>query len=1067
MGETRKIAAILAADMVGYSRLAGADEDRTLSRLRGLRSDLFDPAIAAHHGRIVKRTGDGSLIEFRSVVDAVRCAVEVQNGLIERNAGLPPERRIEFRVGIHLGDVVEESDGDLMGDGVNIAARLEGIAAPGAICLSEDAYRQVKGRLDLAVTDLGQTQLKNIAEPIRVYSLQVGVPAQAKPAPAAAPVTEPKPPASKERSFLAALALGIAGLLIVIAALAYFLGSRPPTVATNTSAPVASNAAAPTKAGPLSIVVLPFSNLSGDPSQDYLADALTDELTTGLTRFRDSFVIAHNTAATYKGKLIDAKAIGKDLGVRYVLEGSVQPSGSQVRVNAQLIDADTGAHLWADQFDTPRTDLLKMQDEIVTRLARALELQFVEAEAARAKRAPAANPDAQDLALQCWGIVQKGGYLGKEAEAGFPFCDKALAIDPNNVRALNIMSGKFWFPLGLGLSSDPKGDLKKADELVSRMLALDPNFASAHMTKARILDYQQRFDEAVTEDERALALDPALVDAVAGLAFDYQYLGQFEKSLEYFDKAIRLSPHDPYLSGWYGGKANEYLALKQYDQAIDWARQAIAINPNHVAFAHADLIAAFELTGREAEAREALQRYLALPVTGLKTIAAWKAYKAGFVNEHTDPRARDYWDLKIESLRKAGMPEDDGPRLSIVVLPFANLSGDASQDYLADALTDELTTALARVSGSFVIARNTAFTYKGKPTDAKAIGKDLGVRYVLEGSVQPSGAQVRVNAQLIDTDNGAHLWAEQFDTARVDLLQTQDEIVTHLARALELQLPEAEAARLKRTPAANPNAEDLALQCTAVLQKGGFIGKDAEAGFPLCEQALAVDPNNVRALGYLALKFWLPAAVGLSADPEADLKRGDELLSKALALDPNYAGAHMSKANILRLQGRRDEAIAENERAIALDPAMADAVESLGVDYMGLGQFDKSLEYLDKAIRLSPHDPNPGFWYDIKGVDYFGLKQYDQAVEWTRRSIAVNSNVNPRAHTALIAALALTGHDAEAREALQRYLAIPPTALKTIAAWRAYMMAHGTGPPYLEFSNRLIDGLRKAGMPEE
>ena len=251
------------------------NEDRTLSRLRGLRSDLIDPAIAAHRGRIVKRTGDGILIEFRSVVDVVRCAIEVQNGMVERNAGLPPERRIEFRVGIHLGDVVEESDGDLMGDGVNIAARLEGIAAPGAICLSEDAYRQVKGRLDLAVTDLGQTQLKNISEPIRVYSLQVGVAAKAKPAP------EAGPPEPKKRSSLAPLVLGIAALLILIAGGAWwFFGPNRPAAAR------------------LSAVVLPFANLSGDPAQDYFADALTDGLTTGIARIRDTFVIARNTAFT-------------------------------------------------------------------------------------------------------------------------------------------------------------------------------------------------------------------------------------------------------------------------------------------------------------------------------------------------------------------------------------------------------------------------------------------------------------------------------------------------------------------------------------------------------------------------------------------------------------------------------------------------------------------------------------------------------------------------------------------------------------------------------------------------
>ena len=254
MSETRKLAAILVADVVGYSRLAGADEDRTLARLRGLRSDVIDPAIAAHHGRIVKRTGDGSIIEFRSVVDAVRCAIEVQSGMIERNAGLPPERRIEFRVGIHLGDVVEESDGDLMGDGVNIAARLEGIAKPGAICLSEDAYRQVKGRLDLAVADLGPIQLKNIAEPIRVYSLEVGQPAQAKPAPA--------PPPEKS--------------------------------------------AAPR----LSMVVLPFANIGGDPEQEPFVDGITESLTTDLSRIRGAVVIGRNTAFTYKGKAADLKQIG-------------------------------------------------------------------------------------------------------------------------------------------------------------------------------------------------------------------------------------------------------------------------------------------------------------------------------------------------------------------------------------------------------------------------------------------------------------------------------------------------------------------------------------------------------------------------------------------------------------------------------------------------------------------------------------------------------------------------------------------------------------------------------------
>ncbi|HME86473.1 MAG TPA: adenylate/guanylate cyclase domain-containing protein, partial [Roseiarcus sp.] len=354
MTETRKLAAILVADVVGYSRLAGADEDRTLSRLRGLRSDLIDPAIAAHHGRVVKRTGDGILIEFRSVVDAVRCAIEVQNGLIERNAGVPEDRRIEFRVGIHLGDVVEESDGDLMGDGINIAARLESICEPGAICLSEDAYRQVKARFDLKVSDLGATTLKNIAEPLRVYSLEVGQPAQAKPAPSATPVPglrpgdQAKSPASKGRLGFGPLAAAAAALILLAVASGWFL--------------LAGHSVKPAQAAHLSVVVLPFANLSGDPAQDYFADGVTENLTTDLSRIRDSFVIARNTAFTYKGKAIDAKQIGKELGVRYVLEGSVQRDQNRVRVNAQLIDAESGAHIWADRFEADMADLFKLQD---------------------------------------------------------------------------------------------------------------------------------------------------------------------------------------------------------------------------------------------------------------------------------------------------------------------------------------------------------------------------------------------------------------------------------------------------------------------------------------------------------------------------------------------------------------------------------------------------------------------------------------------------------------------------------------------------------------------------------
>jgi adenylate cyclase len=423
VSETRKLAAILVADIVGYSRLAGADEDRILARLRTL-SDLIDPILAVHHGHVVKRTGDGAIVEFRSVVDAVRCAIEVQSGLAERNAGLPPEKRIEYRVGIHLGDVVEEADGDLMGDGVNIAARLEDVSKPGSICLSEDAYRQVKQRLDLKVSDLGPTQLKNIAEPIHVYSLEVGQPVQAKRVPSATPADQAKAVASKWRMGTL-LAAAIAALLLLAAAGGwYILSGRAPKLA---------------EAAHLSVVVLPFTNLSGDPAQDYFADGVTENLTTELSRIRDSFVIARNTAFTYKNRSVDAKEIGKDLGVRYVLEGSVQRDQNRVRVNAQLIDAESGAHLWADRFDEDVADLFKLQDQVVARLASGLGWALRNAEAEKGTHSN--NPDAMDLTMRGLSLLprrvgQPRDEFRKTVIEARGLFDRALQIDPNNADAL-------------------------------------------------------------------------------------------------------------------------------------------------------------------------------------------------------------------------------------------------------------------------------------------------------------------------------------------------------------------------------------------------------------------------------------------------------------------------------------------------------------------------------------------------------------------------------------------------------------------------------------------------------
>jgi adenylate cyclase len=634
VGETRKIAAILVADVVGYSRLAEADEDRTLAQLRALRSDLIDPTIALHHGRTVKLTGDGALVEFRSVVDAVRCAVEIQRGVIARTSGIPPEQRIEFRIGVHLGDVVEEADGDLMGDAVNIAARLEAVAAPRAICLSEDAYRQVSGRLDMEVTDLGLTKLKNIERSIRIYSLQVGVPGQAN------PMTSPGAPAPKMRSSPAPLVAGVAALLIVLAGGAWWLlgADRPTAVPTEAPTPVASNSTTPTEPGHLSIVVLPFANLSNDPSQDYFADGLTENLTTDLSRLSGSFVIARNTAFAFKGKNVDTREIGKELGVRYVLEGSVQRDTDRIRVNVQLIDAESGKHIWAERFDKPLADLFKMQDEIVSRLANQLGAELTSAEAHRAERA--SNPDSMDLFFRGLASLNKGINVENMAQARGYF-ERALAVDPGNVDALLGVGRVDYSVGGAYLSDDRDARLAAGEATIAKVLSQRPDDALAHEIMGGILNQTKRSDQGIAEFERALALDPNLATAQGDIGLAKIFVGHPEETGAHEDEALRLSPRDSFAWLWLHFAGAAKMTLGANDEAVALFRRSIEDNRANP-LTHFFLAAALANLGKLEEARSETKAGLALD-PGFSI----RRFRNG--NENSE-------DL-LNALRNAGVPE--------------------------------------------------------------------------------------------------------------------------------------------------------------------------------------------------------------------------------------------------------------------------------------------------------------------------------------------------------------------------------------------------------------------------
>jgi adenylate cyclase len=638
--ETRKLAAILTSDVVGYSRLAGADEDRTLARLRALRSDLIDPTVAMHHGRVVKRTGDGSIVEFRSVVDAVRCAIEVQKAMVERNAGLAEDRRIAFRIGIHLGDIVEEADGDLMGDGVNIAARLEGICEPGGVCLSGAAYEQVRDRLKETFVDLGEQKLKNIARPVRAFAL---------PAAAIAGLKVPDSPDTPVRvqrgggPWPALIAACVAALLG-----AGWFGWRawtPPQVAVMSTATATDKLAT---APPLSIVVLPFENLSGDPEQEYFADAIADDLTTDLSHLPDSFVIARNTAFTYKGKSVDVKQIGRELGVRYALEGSVRPVGDTITVNAQLISTQTGAHVWADRFDGQRSRLGELQVEFVARLARSLDVELVRAESLRATRERGNDPSAVDLSMRGWAVMNQGAAsINLTAARGY--FEKALVIDPQFPQALLGLARALILRANDYPGAGRADEVERADSLVSRVLSDEPDNAMAHVVKSQVYFGKAQFDAAIAEANAAIADNRNLPDAHARAGFYEIFVGRSAEAFQEIETALRLSPRDPFRYEWDYYICHAHAHLAQWDQASESCAKSIASNSSWWA-PYIDLAAAYGWTGRDAEARAAVAGLL-------KSRPGFTVQDWASINWSDNPTFLRQNQGLVEGLRKAGLPE--------------------------------------------------------------------------------------------------------------------------------------------------------------------------------------------------------------------------------------------------------------------------------------------------------------------------------------------------------------------------------------------------------------------------
>jgi TolB-like protein/class 3 adenylate cyclase len=578
--------AVLAADVAGYSRLMGADEEGTLAQLKAIRKTLVDPTIAAHRGRIVKTTGDGMLVEFASAVDAARGAAEVQRSMAKQNTNMPQDARIEFRIGIHVGDIIVD-DNDIFGDGVNIAARLEGIAEPGGICVSDDAQRQIRGKIDLAFDDMGPQSLKNIAEPMRAWRLQI----------------------DKDCS---------------------------PTVHKRAVVEAAQPLALPDKP---SIAVLPFQNMSGDPEQEYFADGIVEDIITALSRFRPLLVIARNTSFTYKGKAVDIKQVGRELGVRYVLEGSVRKAGGRLRITGQLIEAATGAHLWADKVDGALEDVFDLQDQVTSSVVGAIAPAMQLAETERARRKPTANLDSYDLFLRGSAAVWEGRL--KDAIAYFK---QAIDKDDRYAEAYGLCAGAYVVLQsysGTAVSAEEQAEAVRFADLAA---TLGTDDALTLVRAAQALAYFGRqYDRALAMSDRAVALNPNLASVWLVRGWINSMCCNFEETMNSFSRVLQFSELDPARIGAYCGISYGCAELGKYEEGCAWAEKALQKYENALYFI--PLIANAVGAMREDKARNAVARLL-------KIAPNFQVSRMGeFI------RRRSSLEALAKVLREAGLPE--------------------------------------------------------------------------------------------------------------------------------------------------------------------------------------------------------------------------------------------------------------------------------------------------------------------------------------------------------------------------------------------------------------------------
>jgi adenylate cyclase len=996
---------------------------RTLEDYRQGMSGL----IKKHRGRVVDSPGDNILAEFASVVDAVESAVEIQKELKGKNSELPETKRMQFRIGINLGDVVEEGK-RIYGDGVNIAARIEGLSEGGGICISGTAFDQIGKKLPLGYEYRGEQTVKNIEKPIRVYKVLM------EPENAGKVIGEERPRPKQWRW----AGIGAVAILIIVAGIFavwnfYLRPDVEPASVEKMAFPL------PDKP---SIAVLPFDNLSVDLGHVFLPDAITENIISSLSTVPELFVIARNSSFIYKGKPVKVQKVAEDLGVRYVLEGSVQISGDSLRINAQLIDALKGHHLWSQRYDRKLKNIFVLQDDIALEIVAALRVKLTAGERARLAARGTENLEAYLKLLQAsesfFTVTREGNALARRLS------EEVIALDPKFAGAYALLGGTYFMDVPLGLSKSIKESYKQAFQLTKKAIHLDESFATAYPLLGWLYVIMWRqYDRGIAECEKAIALSPNLDVGYIWKGFILAYAGRPAEAVRFCEQALRLNPIPP---GWFFRALGvAYAGAGNYEEAIAAFKKSLQRAPNDI-LTHADLAVTYSWASRPEDARAQVVEVLRInPKFSIKELAKWVLYKRRADRERY-----------LDGLRKAGLPETpplplpDKP--SIAVLPFTNMSEDPKQEYFSDGITEEIITALSKTPKLFVIARNSTFTYKNKPTKVQEVGRELGVKYVLEGSVRKAEDKVRITAQLVDAQSGSHIWAERYDRDLKDIFALQDEITMKIITALRVQLTDGEQARITAKGTKNLDAYLLCLQGAEQL---GRWNKDCLIrGRKMVEKAIALDPKYAKAHCLLAWSYWFEVPLVLTKNPRQSIARAMELAQKALALDKSLAYAHSLMGYMYILQKQYDEGVAECEQAVSLEPNSARAHYFLGLVLKYAGRHKEAITVSKEAVRLNPIPPSH---YYIGLINLYCLTgQYEEAITAGKQAIQIGPN-NLIAHAFLATAYSLHGREEEAHIEAGEVLRINPKF--SVEQWTKTM-------PYKNKVDRelIINALRKAGL---